>query len=163
MTRLLAPLALAACINPTSQMRPTIITTTATPDAAADVAARVLVQQGFTVAQMDHNAGTVVSDWQATNFMLGNGPTGRTAYVVRRFMVTIRALGAQSEVNVAVTVMKCEDPGMVTLDGMNAHSGCQNVDGVTPPDQESLNTMGAEIQRQLGTAPAPAHASADLL
>lgn len=156
MRRALVPLlllslaALPSCAKPA---RATLVATSHPADQALDIAVRTLAQHGFTAARIDESAGVVATDWQATHFMYGEGPTGRTAYVVRRMMVTVAPSSAGAEVRVTLEDMSCEDPGMIRGDGAE-HAGCAMIDGIVPPDQEKLDQVGADLRRALRSSDA---------
>jgi hypothetical protein len=130
-------------------VKPTLLTTSKPNDEVVNIAVRTLAQHGFTTSRIDEAAGVVMTDWQATDFLLGSGPTGRDAYVVRRFLVTVAPAGGASEVRVTVEDMRCEDPGMVTAHDSGEHAGCAAVEGIVPPDQEKLDAVGADLERAL--------------
>jgi hypothetical protein len=136
----------AACAKPA---KPTIVSTHSSPPDAVNVAVRVLSQHGLTAAHVDEAAGVVQSEWQATDFLYGEGPSKRDAYIVRRFTVTVVPGDPESQVRASVEDMRCEDPGLFVDEGSGTHAGCLAVEGVVPPDQEKLDAIGADLQRAL--------------
>lgn len=149
-----------ACVG-TKPVRTQTITSTALPASALNHAARILAQQGMSVARIDEQAGIIQSEWQATRF--GYGMTaasgGVPRYITRRATITVMPKGNGSQVFVRVEDMACANPDAF-IAGDATVADCRSVDGIVPPDQKLLDRIAGELGRLLGVAPSKTASSA---
>jgi len=150
----LALAALATACAGAKPARSQTITSTAQPASALNHAARILAQQGMSVARIDEQAGIIQSAWQATRFGYGmtSASAGVPRYITRRATITVMPKGNGSEVFVRVEDMACANPDAF-IAGDATVADCRAVAGIVPPDQKLLDRIGSALARALGVAP----------
>jgi hypothetical protein len=112
-----------------------------------DRVVRLLAAQGQEVDHVDPAAGVVYTRWKDTGFMFGQ-VQGSTANIVRRYLVVVTPRADGAQVLVRVEAQRC-GRALFSIGEAGPQGACEEMNGVVPPHQRDLETLGTQLQSGL--------------